>query len=152
IRCYRPIRGPFYSRCSHASMLSCTQLICAVAVSERRFVQAVTGVSALVLAFMAVATWQGVPSLLALIGGLAGSVARLQPTTKRMKLVFLAGAPFWVAHNLLVGATFASCVDVASIGGNLSSLWRTRSNNNVLRAFATALQPFGRMSARIVRS
>ncbi|WP_371328220.1 YgjV family protein [Novosphingobium sp. NDB2Meth1] len=62
------------------------------------------------------------PSALALTGSSLGSLARLQTSTSRMKGLFLVGAPFWLAHNLMVGAVFALGTDLVSLASNLASL------------------------------
>jgi hypothetical protein len=66
--------------------------------------------------------WQGMVSVLGLAGYLLGTLARLQKSAGAMKLAFLASAPFWIVHNVLVGSAFGLAVDVVSLTGNLYSL------------------------------
>lgn len=77
------------------------------------------------LTALAILNWHGLTSILALVGCTVASLARLQKVPGLMKLAFLASTPFWIVHNLLVGSLFGSAVDVVSLTGNLSSLWRT---------------------------
>jgi hypothetical protein len=107
------------------STLSLAQLLSIAYVGHRRCTFAVCILSIFALTLISLMTWQGVPSLLAICGSLAGLLARIQRSTTRMKLIFVIGAPFWVVHNLTVGAVFALCIDVVSITGNISSLLRT---------------------------
>ncbi|WP_430984397.1 YgjV family protein [Escherichia coli] len=76
------------------------------------------------MSFLSVVTWHGIPSALALTGSSLGSLARLQTSTTRMKGLFLLGAPFWLAHNLIVGALFALGTDAVSLASNLANLMR----------------------------
>ena len=39
-----------------------------------------------------------------------------------MKGLFLIGAPFWLAHNLMVGALFALGTDLVSLTSNMANL------------------------------
>ncbi len=105
-----------------ACLISCTQLIVSASVPDRYVVVRLYGASLILLAFLAVVTWHGIPSAFALTGSLLGSVARLQTSTTRMKGFFLAGAPFWLAHNLIVGAAFALGTDLVSLVSNFANL------------------------------
>lgn len=105
-----------------ACLISCSQLIISASVADRYVVVRLYGASLILLGFLAVVTWHGLPSAFALIGSLVGSVARLQTSTTRMKSFFLAGAPFWLTHNLIVGAAFALGTDVVSLVSNLANL------------------------------
>lgn len=117
---------------SGTSVLACAQLVCAASSADRRLVRAVCASCLLALVALTVVTWEGIPSLLAVCGSTAGSLARLQRSTTRMKLMFLLGAPFWVLHNLSVGAIFALCVDAVSIAGNGISLVRTAKRRGLV--------------------
>lgn len=114
---------------SATSILSLTQLVCVASIGNRRCVRAVCGISIVALIAITISTWQGTPSLLAVCGSLAGSLARVQKSTTRMKIIFVIGAPFWILHNITVGAVFALCVDAVSIGGNIISLKRVARRN-----------------------
>lgn len=117
---------------SATSALSLGQLVCFSWARDPKCVRVVSSVSIVTLVLISVSTWQGLPSLLAICGSLMGLIARLQPSTTRMKIVFVAGAPFWVLHNIAVGAVFALCIDAVSILGNSSSLARTARRNGWL--------------------
>jgi hypothetical protein len=103
-------------------VISITQLLAAAWIRDRGLIVGFYAATLVVLALVAAATWHGAPSALALAGSLAGSMARLQQSTMRMKAMFLIGAPFSLAHNLLVGASFGLGVDAVSIVGNAMSL------------------------------
>lgn len=62
---------------------------------------------------------------LAVAGSCFGTLARLQTSTVRMKALFLAGAPLWLLHNLLLGAYLAIVVDVVSMLTNGITLAKT---------------------------
>lgn len=106
------------------SLISLGQLLVAAMVRDRQLVRAFYAISLFALVVFAVATWHGVISLLAVGGSLAGTLARSQRRTSHMKLFFVLGAPFWIVHNVVVGAPFALLVDVISVVSNGSSLFR----------------------------
>lgn len=114
---------------SATSILSLTQLVCVASSGDRRRVHAVCGLSIVALIAITISTWQGTPSLLAVCGSLAGSLARVQKSTTRMKIIFVIGAPFWILHNIAVAAIFALCVDAVSVVGNIFSLARSAQRN-----------------------
>ena len=107
-----------------ACLISCAQLLVSASVRDRYVVVRLYGASLIVLSFLSVITWHGIPSALALTGSSLGSLARLQTSTTRMKGLFLVGAPFWLAHNLIVGAMFALGTDAVSLSSNLANLLR----------------------------
>lgn len=131
-----------------ACLISCSQLLISASVDDRYVVVRLYGASLILLAFMSVATWHGLISALAIIGSFCGSFARLQMSTTRMKVLFMAGAPFWLAHNLMAGAVMALGVDAVSIGSNtasfmnmLSRRWRRGSNNRRVSHHPGYIQP-----------
>src|SRR3546814_8084193 len=103
-----------------ACVISCSQLLVSASVRDRYVVVCLYGASLIVLSFLSVVTWHGIPSALAFTGSSLGSLARLQTSTTRMKGLFLVGAPFWLAHNLMVGALFALGTDLVSLASNRS--------------------------------
>ncbi|KPH66463.1 membrane protein [Novosphingobium sp. ST904] len=105
-----------------ACLISCSQLVISASVRDRYVVKRLYGATLILLAFLSVVTWHGIPSALAFAGSSLGSLARLQTSTTRMKGIFLAGAPFWLAHNLMVGALFALGTDLVSLASNLANL------------------------------
>ncbi|MDG5973370.1 YgjV family protein [Sphingomonas paucimobilis] len=108
---------------SAACVLSLMQLTVALVVRDRVAKLALDGATLLALLLLTVATWHGLLSGLAACGGAASFMARTQRSTTRMKMVFLVAAPFWLAHNLLIGAPFALAVDLVSVAGNLLGLF-----------------------------
>ena len=79
-----------------ACLISCSQLIISAAVRDRYVVIRLYGASLILLAFLSIVTWHGIPSALALTGSSLGTLARLQTSTTRMKGFFLVGAPSWL--------------------------------------------------------
>jgi hypothetical protein len=102
--------------------ISLAQLMIALTVRDRRTRVALNVASLVVLAALALITWAGISSLLAGCGGLVSMAARNQPSPIRMKVGFLIGAPFWLAHNIIVGAPFALTVDFISVVTNIGGL------------------------------
>lgn len=49
-------------------------------------------------------TWQGLPTIVAAAGTLFIALARVQSNPIRMRILVLAGCPFWIFHDLLVGS------------------------------------------------
>jgi hypothetical protein len=80
--------------------------------------------SLIILLALVFVTWAGISSLLAASGGIISMVARNQPSPMRMKAIFLIGSPFWLAHNIVVGAPFALTVDLISVFTNVVGLSR----------------------------
>lgn len=112
-----------------AALTSCVAVVQLFAVrflTSSLQVHSCFAISAVVLAALALQSWHGFPSTLALFGCLLASLARLQKVPRLMKVGFLASTPFWIADNLLVGSVFGSAVDAVSLIGNLGSFWRAR--------------------------
>lgn len=110
------------STAAMACGISLTQLLVALTVRDRRTRLALNVASLVILVTLALFTWAGISSLLAGCGGIVSMVARNQPSPIRMKVFFLIGAPFWLAHNIIVGAPFALTVDFISVASNLGGL------------------------------
>lgn len=136
-----------------ACLISCSQLVISASVRDRYVVVRLYGASLILLGFLAVVTWHGSPSALALTGSIFGSMARLQTSTSRMKGLFLAGAPFWLAHNLIVGAVFALGTDLVSIASNCTSMaryfLRQRSVSSSAPASITLISPSAGLLSRV---
>lgn len=128
-----------------ACIISCSQLVISASVRDRYIVVSLYGASIILLGFLAVVTWHGPPSALALTGSIFGSMARLQTSTSKMKVLFLAGAPFWLAHNLIVGAVFALGTDLVSIASNCANIvryfLRERSLSSLAPTSVTFISP-----------
>lgn len=117
-----------------ACLISCSQLLISASVDDRYVVVRLYGASLILLAFLSVATWHGMISAFAIIGSFCGSIARLQMSTTRMKILFMAGAPFWLVHNLMAGAVMALGVDAISIGSNTASFMNMLSRRRRRRS------------------
>lgn len=59
-------------------------------------------------------TWQGLPTIIAAAGTLVIAIGRVQSSPLRMRVLVLAGLPFWVLHDLLVSSP-AVVADVLSL-------------------------------------
>jgi hypothetical protein len=70
-------------------------------------------------------SWSGLLSILSTIGTLLIAVGRVQVDPAAVRLLVLAGAPFWFAHDWLVGSPLAFA-DLLSIGVGLVALFRNR--------------------------
>jgi hypothetical protein len=97
------------------SMVAASQLLVARAVRDRNVVLILFANSAILLAVVTGYTWNGLPSALALTGGLIGTFARMQMSTLGMKKTFLAATPFWLTHNVVTGSGFGLAVDAISV-------------------------------------
>ena len=132
------------STASASCILAAIQLITVGLTRDRRVVMLVFTATLACLALMATWIWTGVPTVLATCGCLLSTLARMQPTTHRMKLWFLFAAPFWLAHNILTTSLLALAVDAMSIFSNGASLMMVRANFTVRVAgpvvFARQLQ------------
>lgn len=142
-----------------SSGVAVLQLLAAAFLTRRPALLAVYAGSLAALLVLAVMSWGGVPSLLAVFGSLIGTMARLQRSTARMKVLFVCSAPLWAAHNLLVGSTFGLAVGAVSIGGNALALarWSVRrqrrvvtSTNSGSRTPAPSLRWFGKQQGHVV--
>lgn len=102
--------------------ISALQLLAIAALPSKPATQKICAVGAGLQILFAVFTWQGVISLLAIVGAVLGTTARLQTSMSRMKLGFLAAAPFWIAHNLITRSLFGLAVDIVSVSSNLLSI------------------------------
>src|SRR3546814_3610372 len=56
-----------------------------------------------------------------------------------MKGLFLVGAPFWLAHNLMVGALFALGTDLVSLASNLAHLMKFLVRRGVSARASTSI-------------
>ncbi len=108
------------------SLIALVQILASTIVRRHSLVWIICGASSTLLVLATIATWDGLPSILAAIGSLLATVARLQQSTTRMKAGFLISAPFWVTHNFLVSSLFGLTVDVVSTTSLTFALCRTR--------------------------
>ena len=105
-----------------ACSIALAQLLIALIVRDRGTRLALNVASLVILVTLALFTWAGLSSLLAGCGAIISMVARNQSSPTRMKAAFLVGAPFWLAHNMIVGAPFALTVDFISVLTNIAGL------------------------------
>jgi hypothetical protein len=69
-------------------------------------------------------TWQGLISALSTSGNLVIAFGRLQTRADLMRLIVLAGTPFWVLHDLLIESPVV-LADVLSLAvGVVALVWR----------------------------
>jgi len=68
-----------------------------------------------VLAFVSLITWQGVPSLLAGAAAALSTLGRMQTNDGSLRLWLLASAPFWMAHDVVVGSLPGQVADILSM-------------------------------------
>ncbi len=119
--------------------VSALQLLAIAALPSKPTAQKVCAVGAVFQILFAVFTWQGVISLLAIVGAVLGTTARLQTSTSRMKMGFLAAAPLWIAHNLITRSAFGLAVDIVSVSSNLLSIIaRARKEGTTASAIVSA--------------
>lgn len=71
------------------------------------------------------ATWQGLVSALAVSGMVLVAVGRVQTNAGIMRMIVLAGGPFWLAHDLLIASPVA-VADALSLVIGLGALARHR--------------------------
>jgi hypothetical protein len=108
------------------SLIALVQVLGSTIVRSHSLLWLIYGVSSTLLVLATIATWDGLPSILAAIGSLLATVARLQQSTARMKAGFLISAPFWVTHNFLVNSLFGLTVDMVSTTSLTFALCRMR--------------------------
>lgn len=119
--------------------ISALQLLAIAALPSKPAAQKICAMGAGLQILFAVFTWQGVISLLAIVGAVLGTAARLQTSTSRMKLGFLATAPLWIAHNLITRSMFGLAVDIVSVSSNLLSIIsRARKEGTTISAIFSA--------------
>lgn len=108
-----------------ASCIALAQVLATAFVRRKLHVFLIYVTSLLILVSATIATWHGVTSLLAIIGSLLATAARLQKSTVRMQSWFLVAGPVWVAHNLIVGSIFGLTVDALSMASTAVGLGRS---------------------------
>lgn len=79
-------------------------------------------------------TWNGMPSLLATAGMVLVAIGRAQANAQTMRLLVLASAPLWLAHDLLISSPMAIADAISLVIG----LWTTgqRPDSNAERLSA----------------
>jgi hypothetical protein len=78
-----------------------------------------------------IATAHGLPALLAALGLVFATIGRLQESTQRMRLAFLACTGAWAVHNFMVGSVIGNVSDALTAIGILAGLWTHRQRDAV---------------------
>jgi inner membrane protein len=65
-----------------------------------------------------IVTWQGAVSVLSATGMALVAIGRMQQNPAAMRLIVVAGGPFWLAHDLIIASPIA-IADAASLGVGL---------------------------------
>ncbi len=73
-------------------------------------------------------TWQGLISLLSTAGNVVIAIGRLQVNADRMRLLVLAGAPFWILHDLIIASPVVLADTLCLLVGLAALLWRNPSH------------------------
>jgi hypothetical protein len=103
-----------------------SQGVIAALIARRRLRQGLYAAAVLGGVALTLATWSGLPSLLAQSGQLASAFGRLQRDLQRLRLFFLCSTCIWVSHNLLMGSVWGLASDTLTLTGLLAGLWRNR--------------------------
>ena len=87
-----------------------------------------------VLAFGSWITWQGAPSLLAGAAATLSTLGRMQINETSLRLWLLASAPFWMAHDVIVGSLPGQVADILSMAsGGVMVAKRSPAIRNLVR-------------------
>lgn len=78
-------------------------------------------------ALLTVATWNGLPSVLAGAATLVSTAARLQASPQTMRLLLISAALGWASHNILMGSVYGLTCDCLGLLGFTTSYLRTRA-------------------------
>jgi hypothetical protein len=81
------------------------------------------GLAGLMLA-SSIVTWQGLISLLSTSGNVVIAFGRLQTKADRMRVLVLAGGPFWILHDLLIESPVVLADTLSLLVGLLALVWR----------------------------
>jgi hypothetical protein len=89
----------------------------AIAAGDRAWLRRAGLVFLPIVAMLCFVTWNGLPSLFALIGVSFVMIGRLQQSVLRLRMLQLGSAPFAIGHDMLVGAAPAliGCIISACI-------------------------------------
>lgn len=97
-----------------ANLLGAVQLAACLIVGTRPRWQWIGYVLALLVVAASIATWQGMVSAFAAVGTVLVTVGRAQSSAQSMRILVLAGCPFWLVHDLLIASPIA-IADTASL-------------------------------------
>jgi hypothetical protein len=81
------------------------------------------GLAALMVA-ASIVTWQGLISLLCTGGNVVIAFGRLQTDANRMRLLVLAGTPFWLLHDILIESPVMLADGLSLLIGVVALVWR----------------------------
>jgi hypothetical protein len=81
------------------------------------------GLAGLMMA-SSIVTWQGLISLLSTGGNVVIAFGRLQTKAELMRLLVLAGTPFWLLHDILIGSPVMLADALSLLVGLVALVWR----------------------------
>lgn len=110
------------------NLLGAIQIAACLLVGNRPRWQWVGYALAILIVVMGIVTWQGIVSALAVIGMCLVALGRAQAGAQAMRVLVLAGAPFWLIHDLLIASPIA-IADAISLIVGLWSLTRPTSDS-----------------------
>jgi surface antigen len=106
------------------SALGAVQITAALLSNDRRSLSRTGYVVAAMMACTSVVTWRGIASALSGSGMLLITAGRARVNGNSMRLLVLAGEPFWLAHDLMVGSPVAVADALCLILGIGTLAWR----------------------------
>ena len=74
-------------------------------------------------------TWSGSPSLLAATGTLLIAIGRVQVDAGALRVLVLAGMPFWLAHDIMIGSPLV-VADLLSIAMGMMAILRVKGESD----------------------
>lgn len=92
------------------------------------------GLAALMVA-SSIATWQGLISLLSTGGNVVIAFGRLQTKAEVMRLIVLAGMPFWLLHDWIIGSPVVLADVLSLLVGLVALVWRNGSTRAPAQQF-----------------
>jgi hypothetical protein len=99
-----------------------------------------------VLAFGSWSTWHGMPSLLAGAAATLSTLGRMQINETSLRLWLLTSAPFWMAHDVIVGSLPGQLADILSMAsGGVMIGRRSPAIINLVRKAFRGHRPVGRL-------
>jgi hypothetical protein len=93
-----------------------------------------TGLAGLMIA-SSVFTWQGLISLLSTSGNVVIAFGRLQTRADVMRVIVLAGTPFWLLHDLLIESPVVLADTLSLLVGLLALVWRSVAGRPAVQPF-----------------
>ena len=82
-----------------------------------------------------IATWQGLISLLSTSGNVVIAFGRVQTRADVMRMIVLAGTPFWLLHDLLIESPVLLADTLSLLVGLVALLWRNSSGRAPAQQF-----------------